>query len=112
MIMEFCEKCGGVLVPQKKGKKTILVCRKCGKRKMSAKKKDVKITTEGEKKQNKIVVVGKKETFETLPKTEIECPKCGHMHAYWWMQQTRSGDEPPTRFYRCCKCNHTWREYE
>jgi len=27
------------------------------------------------------------------------------------MIQTRAADEPPTRFYRCTKCGHTWREY-
>ncbi|MFQ6010336.1 MAG: transcription factor S [Candidatus Aenigmatarchaeota archaeon] len=110
--MEFCDKCGGLLVPKKKGKKAILICRKCGKRKTKVDKKGIKITTEGEKHEKKIVVVERKARFEALPKTDIECPKCGNMEAYWWMQQTRSGDEPPTRFYRCTKCNHTWREYE
>ena len=27
------------------------------------------------------------------------------------MFQTRSADEPTTRFYRCQKCKFTWREY-
>ncbi|MBI2112883.1 transcription factor S, partial [Candidatus Woesearchaeota archaeon] len=26
-------------------------------------------------------------------------------------QQTRGADEPETRFFRCTKCNYTWREY-
>lgn len=46
-----------------------------------------------------------------LPKTEVECPKCGHNEAYWWMIQTRSADEAPTTFYRCVNCGHTWRDY-
>jgi transcription factor S len=49
---------------------------------------------------------------ETLPVTKAECKKCGNVMAYYWMMQTRSADEPSTRFYRCTKCNHTWREYE
>ena len=59
-----------------------------------------------------IKVVGDKESkLSTLPVTKIECPKCGHNEAMWWFLQTRSGDEPPTQFYRCVKCNHTWRSY-
>jgi len=59
-----------------------------------------------------IKVVGDKESkLSTLPITKIECPKCGHNEAMWWFLQTRSGDEPPTQFYRCVKCNHTWRSY-
>jgi len=46
-----------------------------------------------------------------LPIAEEECPKCGNKQAYWWMEQTRSSDEPETRFYRCTKCGYTWREY-
>ena len=40
-----------------------------------------------------------------------KCPKCGNMEAYSWQRQTRGGDEPATRFYRCVKCSKTWREY-
>ena len=47
----------------------------------------------------------------TLPKTKVECPKCGHNEAFWVIRQTRAADEPETRIYRCCKCSHSWREY-
>jgi DNA-directed RNA polymerase subunit M len=46
-----------------------------------------------------------------LPTTTIDCTKCGNNTAYWWMLQTRSADEATTQFYRCTKCNHTWRNY-
>ncbi len=46
-----------------------------------------------------------------LPTTSIDCTKCGNSTAYWWMLQTRSADEATTQFYRCTKCNHTWRNY-
>jgi len=59
-----------------------------------------------------IKVVGDKENkLTSLPTTKIDCPKCGNNEAMWWFLQTRSGDEPPTQFYRCMKCNHTWRSY-
>ncbi|NOJ29052.1 MAG: hypothetical protein DA328_02670 [Nitrososphaeraceae archaeon] len=48
---------------------------------------------------------------ETLPTINIECPKCKNDNAYWWMLQTRSADEATTQFYRCSKCNYTWRNY-
>ena len=40
-----------------------------------------------------------------------KCESCGHDEAVWWMFQTRSADEPTTRFYRCQKCKYTWRDY-
>ena len=48
---------------------------------------------------------------DALPTTSADCPKCGNNLAFWWMLQTRSADEATTQFYRCTKCNHTWRNY-
>ena len=48
---------------------------------------------------------------ESLPTIKIDCEKCGHGEAVGWMFQTRSADEPTTRFYRCLKCKYTWRDY-
>ena len=56
-------------------------------------------------------VLDETEGKETLPTIKIDCEKCGHNEAVWWMLQTRSADEPTTQFYRCTKCNHTWRNY-
>ena len=39
------------------------------------------------------------------------CEKCGNKAAYYWTQQTRGADEPETRFFKCTKCEYTWREY-
>ena len=47
----------------------------------------------------------------THPTIEIDCEKCGNDKAVWWMLQTRSADEPTTQFYRCTKCQYTWRDY-
>ena len=48
---------------------------------------------------------------DALPTIEIECEKCGHNQAVWWTLQTRRADEPTTQFFRCTKCEHTWRNY-
>ena len=99
-------------MPHKKGKLTILECRNCGHKSSTTKKVDFKVTARTEKENKTTIVVEKKQNFEVLPETEAECPKCGNKKAFWWMLQTRAGDEPATRFYRCTKCKHTWREYE
>jgi transcription factor S len=108
--MQFCDKCGGLMVPEKG--KSFLVCRNCGKKKQVKNRNDTKIKVESVKKKNPVIVVEKKAQFETLPRTKIECPECHNKEAFWWMRQTRAGDEPPTRFHKCTKCSHVWREYE
>ena len=50
-------------------------------------------------------------SIETLPVVNIKCPKCGHGEAANWEIQTRSPDEAATQFFKCKKCNNTWREY-
>jgi DNA-directed RNA polymerase subunit M/transcription elongation factor TFIIS len=47
--------------------------------------------------EKKKVEVVEKDDYETLPKTEAECPKCGHKKAYYWLVQTRAGDESSKR---------------
>jgi DNA-directed RNA polymerase subunit M len=50
--------------------------------------------------------------LDTMPIDEtVFCPECENKGAYWHLRQTRSADEATTRFYRCTKCSHTWREY-
>jgi transcription factor S len=103
----FCSKCGSILRPKTKAGKQILFC-SCGFTK--ALEKDETSTEIKEKVDNvkKIEVV---EELETHPKIKIKCEKCNHNIAFYWTQQTRGADEPETRFFKCTKCNHTWREY-
>lgn len=56
-------------------------------------------------------VLSEEDGKDILPTIKIDCDKCGHNEAVWWMLQTRSADEPTTQFYRCVKCSHTWRDY-
>ncbi|MBI2134915.1 transcription factor S [Candidatus Woesearchaeota archaeon] len=103
----FCQKCGSVLLPKKEGSKRILVC-SCGYKSSGAEK--TKITETINKKSKEVEVIEKE--IETLPKTKVECPKCGHKEAFFWTMQTRAGDEPETKFHKCVKCRHTWRDYD
>ena len=94
-------------MPKKDGNKKILAC-SCG-----YKSKDVsKVTIKEEKldKTKDIEVIDKNE-FETLPKMDAECPECGNKKAYFWLVQTRASEEPETKFLKCEKCGHTWRDY-
>ncbi len=101
----FCEKCGSILRPKDKGNKKVLFC-SCGFSKNSeGETATVKEQVESAKKVEVI------EKVETNPKIRIKCDKCENGTAYYWTQQTRGADEPETRFFRCTKCNHTWREY-
>lgn len=106
--MDFCKKCGSIMVPSKKTKHVYLLCRKCG---YKTKKmiKSLKIS-EKPHEHSKIVILEKNES--NLPVIDKMCPKCEGMKAYYWLQQTRSADEPPTQFFKCTICGHTWREFK
>jgi DNA-directed RNA polymerase subunit M len=101
--MEFCPKCGSViLVGDKKA-----VCAKCGYKPKGL----VKIqSSEKVDKQSKIAVINEKE-LNTNPVVEIKCSHCKNNEAYFWTLQTRASDEAETKFYKCTKCEHTWRIY-
>ncbi len=103
----FCPKCGSLLIPKKADKKQI-VCG-CG---YKAGDIDKIVIKEAVTEQRKDVEVVDKGELQTLPKTDAECAKCGHTTAYYWLVQTRAGDEPETKFLKCEKCGHTWRDYD
>ncbi|MBI4739461.1 transcription factor S [Candidatus Woesearchaeota archaeon] len=103
----FCQKCRSLLLPKTLEGKRVLVC-SCG---YSSTISATKLTENVSKKHDMKVEVADKD-FETLPTTTEYCPKCGNDSAYYWLQQTRSGDEAETKFLRCTKCNHTWRDYK
>jgi len=102
--MKFCPNCEVRLKKTDNG----LCCTKCDYTEGDA-------TTTKQVKEEKDVsefnVLEKSDDQETLPTIKIYCEKCGHDQAVWWMLQTRSADEPTTQFYRCIKCNFTWRNY-
>ena len=100
----FCPKCGSILIPKKEGKNTIMKC-SCG---YSSKDK-IKLT---EVMKDKKEIEAIEEEIEIHPLTEEECPKCNHRKAYYWEIQTRASDEPATKFLKCEKCKHIWRDYK
>ncbi|MFP4111599.1 MAG: transcription factor S [Candidatus Woesearchaeota archaeon] len=103
--MMFCPKCGSILVPKKESGKYVQSCT-CGYTNKDTENTKLKDTIE-EKEEIEVV----DEDFESKPVVEAECPKCGYNEAYFWLQQTRSSDEPETKFYKCKECKHIWRDY-
>jgi DNA-directed RNA polymerase subunit M len=83
-------------------------CQKCGYSEVESKQEPKKLA---EQSQSELTILEETEGKEALPSITIDCEKCGNTEAVWWMLQTRSADEPTTQFYRCTKCNHTWRNY-
>ncbi|MBN2422412.1 transcription factor S [Candidatus Woesearchaeota archaeon] len=104
--MMFCPKCGSLLIPKKENKKNVLSC-SCGY--TNKKPENIEIKEVIKKPEKNIEPVD--EEIEALPITETECPKCHHRKAYFWLVQTRAGDEPETKFLKCEKCKHIWRDY-
>ena len=107
--MEFCTACGGRILPKiDESGKRISACVECGKEMNT--ESDIKSIQQLDE-NNKIKIKDEKNDIQSLPIEKEPCSKCGNEEAYSWQRQTRSGDEPATRFYRCVKCEHTWREY-
>lgn len=100
--MEFCPKCGAVLIQKRKN----YGCARCD---YSTKEKLKIKTSEKIEEKNKVAVV--KKEMNTLPIVVEKCKNCNNDKAYFWTIQTRAGDEAETKFFKCTKCNHTWREY-
>jgi len=103
--MLFCPKCKSIMMPKTSNGKRVLAC-SCGYKSQG----DVKISESVKKDDRKIETLEKQ--IEIHPKVDADCSKCGNKEAYAWDRQTRSSDEPPTKFFKCTKCGHTWRDYK
>lgn len=109
--MDFCPNCGAMLFPKKdEDGNSSLECR-CGYTKELSKDKEKEYSIKKEVKSAE-TVIDKGEDIDIRPKTNEECPKCGHNEAYWELRQTRSADEAETRFFQCVECGHKWRDYD
>ncbi len=96
----FCKKCGNLLLP----KSGVMKC-SCGYTEKDA------IIKDKTKKKDEVIVVDKSIDNDIMPKIKMECKDCKHHEAFFWTLQTRSSDEPETKFYKCTKCNAVTRDY-
>lgn len=102
----FCPDCGSLLKNRQQKTKTIQFC-SCGY--SSDLKEETTFKETIDHKDDEIQVIEDKDDIHPL--TDAECEKCKHNKAYYWLKQTRAGDEPETKFYKCENCKHTWRDY-
>lgn len=85
------------------------VCNSCGTEvKKSASNGTGSYTISGVAKET--IMITEEKSGEPLDSDAV-CPKCRHSGAYYLLKQTRSADEPETKFYTCEACGHRWREY-
>ena len=101
--MEFCPKCGAILVQKTKN----FGCPRCN---YSSKNKTALKTSEKINEKNQGVAISR-ETIGVHPIVNEKCKKCKNNKAYFWTVQTRASDESETKFFGCVKCENTWREY-
>ncbi len=110
--MKFCSNCSSRMVLKriKSEDKVVMTfeCIRC----CSSLPVDEPVTkSEIEPIEDQIKVFNEDVDVKTMPTLDEVCPKCENREAYWWLLQTRGGDEATTQFYRCTKCNFTWRKY-
>lgn len=113
--MDFCPNCGTRLTPirKKEGREVALLlsCLRCGYEKRVARSMIAVLKILEHSPQKCIAVIGRREQkLRTLPTVRIKCPRCGNNLAYAWMVQIRKLEESSTQFFRCTKCNCTFRE--
>ncbi|CAC12135.1 probable transcription-associated protein TFIIS [Thermoplasma acidophilum] len=99
----FCPKCGSLMTPVN-GK---YVCPSCG-YEISKNKETIKIVS---KSADKETIMIKEEVSAEPLDSDAVCPRCHHKGARYVLKQTRSADEPETKFYTCEECGYRWREY-
>ena len=114
--MDFCPDCGKLLQTDKnKSGKQILICLKCGYKRNLEENENVTFTEEISHDLDKelTIVMDENDVDTTKPTKDLYCSICKKKQKVsFWMIQTRSADESPTRFFRCTICGETWREYD
>lgn len=101
--MQFCPKCGALLVKKTKN----FGCPRCN----YASKDNSSMQTSEKIEEHKGIAVVKEKNTEVHPIVTEDCKKCPNDKAYFWTVQTRASDEAETKFFKCTKCGNTTREY-
>ncbi len=105
--MEFCRKCGTLLVPETIDGKKVLRCRTCGTTQDVDSVRDKYVVSKAMNENDNVVVV--KDEIVPYPITKASCKKCDNGEAYYYAVQTRGGDESETVYLTCTKCKNVWK---
>jgi DNA-directed RNA polymerase subunit M len=108
--MEFCDECGGMMLPSTVNGKKVFKC-KCGATKPFSEEKSnsYRIKTKIEHSVREEVsnltefMKWKEENLRSSIK-DFKCRRCGYDKAHLETRQTRSADEGMTHFITCLKC--------
>lgn len=106
MVMRFCPKCQGLLIPQSIGERSILKCKNCDycvEAKVEHLVEEEKIEHEEPKGKG---VVEDKNTFATY---DHKCEKCGYDKAQVIDVGVSYSDEDSVILLKCGKCGHSER---
>ena len=102
------------MVPLKKKQATtvmlIYACPKCGKEEKYTRTNSPNVTDRNRFTDNLILLGKKEQQLRTVPTFDIVCPKCSNKKAYGWTVQLGPLEQSSTQFYRCTKCNYTFRD--
>ena len=97
------------MLPKKVNGNSVMICSSCH---YTDTGKPKKIVDKGNKEKSEVnLEIVEKDNDSHLPTSDVKCSKCGNKKAYYWLVQTRAGDEPETKFFKCTKCKHVWRDY-
>jgi DNA-directed RNA polymerase subunit M len=110
--LKFCPKCNSVMSPRKINGITVMKCSKCGYEEQGVERVSLKSEVKHSPREKTLVIEEDLDSRNAQRIKGVSCPNCKSDEAYFWVLQTRSADEPATRFYRCIKCGKVWREYE
>jgi DNA-directed RNA polymerase subunit M len=109
--MKFCPNCGTKLVLSQDSNTGLQFrCSQCGYSEGDPIAQKPKATASNAV-EGGVVVLDEGQELRTTPTERADCPKCHNNLALVWQVQTRGGDEGATQFFRCTKCNYTWRLY-
>ena len=111
-MVNFCEKCGSLLIPERKDDGSLkLFCKNCkadSKEKYKESSYQVKSKINHTEKDRLTVI---EQDFDVRPTTRVACPKCNHPEARYWEAEDRRKEEwETTMYYQCVKCGWVWSE--
>ena len=108
--MQFCEDCGTMMKAE--GDRMVCTSAECDTSSDRDRDREAQFVTTESQSDADVIESDANSDFEGKPKaTDVRCEECGTEEAWYYIQQTASADEPPTRFFKCTECGHRWRGY-